>query len=75
MSLTLLLDLDNFKDINDTHGHDVGDQVLKDVGVQLHRSTRSQDLVSRWGGEEFLLLLKGCDLSEARGRFLSSVSP
>jgi diguanylate cyclase (GGDEF)-like protein len=62
----LLLDLDNFKDINDTHGHDVGDYILKDVGVQLHRSTRSQDLVSRWGGEEFLILLPDTDLNGGR---------
>jgi diguanylate cyclase (GGDEF)-like protein len=62
----LLLDLDNFKDINDTHGHDVGDQILKEVGVQLHRSTRSQDLVSRWGGEEFLVLLPDTDLNGGR---------
>ncbi len=62
----LLLDLDNFKDINDTHGHDVGDYILKDVGLQLHRSTRSQDLISRWGGEEFLILLPDTDLNGGR---------
>jgi diguanylate cyclase (GGDEF)-like protein len=62
----LLIDLDNFKDINDTHGHDVGDQVLKEVGEDLRRSTRSQDLVSRWGGEEFLILLPDTDLNGGR---------
>jgi diguanylate cyclase (GGDEF)-like protein len=53
----LLLDLDHFKDINDTYGHDTGDRVLINVAEQLLQSTRQQDMVSRWGGEEFLMLL------------------
>jgi diguanylate cyclase (GGDEF)-like protein len=59
----LLLDLDHFKNINDTYGHDIGDKVLVDVAEQLCKSTRQQDMVSRWGGEEFLMLLPDTDMS------------
>lgn len=53
----LLIDIDYFKRINDTYGHDVGDEVLISIADLLIKSTRSQDLISRWGGEEFLILL------------------
>lgn len=53
----LMVDIDNFKNINDTYGHDIGDEVLISIADILIKSTRSQDLVSRWGGEEFLILL------------------
>jgi len=53
----LLLDVDHFKRVNDTHGHDVGDQVLQDVARQLKSSVRASDFVARYGGEEFLVLL------------------
>ncbi|SMF17883.1 diguanylate cyclase (GGDEF) domain-containing protein [Alteromonadaceae bacterium Bs31] len=52
----LLLDLDHFKNINDTKGHDAGDQVLKATGKMLEENTRSVDTVARWGGEEFIIL-------------------
>ncbi len=55
----ILLDVDHFKQVNDRHGHDVGDQVLKAVADALQRSVREQDLVARWGGEEFLVLVRG----------------
>ncbi|MBD0272456.1 MAG: diguanylate cyclase, partial [Acetobacteraceae bacterium] len=61
----LLLDLDHFKSINDTHGHDVGDAVLRDVAAVLTRETRPDDLACRCGGEEMLALLRNCDLRSA----------
>lgn len=53
----LSLDLDRFKAINDTHGHAVGDQVLVEVSRRCSRVLRTTDLLARWGGEEFVILL------------------
>ncbi|MEJ2610255.1 MAG: diguanylate cyclase [Candidatus Thiodiazotropha sp.] len=61
----ILLDLDNFKRINDNHGHDVGDQVLKHAVAQLRKRIREADELGRWGGEEFLIMLPDTQLSEA----------
>src|SRR5690606_24131559 len=52
----LMADLDDFKTINDRHGHDAGDAVLCEVAQRLRDAVRKQDSVARWGGEEFLLL-------------------
>lgn len=54
-----LIDIDHFKKVNDTYGHDMGDEVLKIVASTLNSSTRSIDCAARWGGEEFLLILQG----------------
>ncbi len=59
----LFIDLDHFKEINDTHGHEVGDRVLNMVAQTLERSTRSFDHVARWGGEEFVAILANVDLA------------
>jgi diguanylate cyclase (GGDEF)-like protein len=53
----LMLDIDHFKRINDAHGHDAGDAVLREVAGVLRESTRPEDLVARYGGEEFVLAL------------------
>jgi two-component system cell cycle response regulator len=53
----LMLDIDHFKRINDTHGHDVGDAVLREVAGVLRQATRTDDLVARYGGEEFVVAL------------------
>lgn len=55
----IMCDIDNFKRINDTYGHDIGDDVLVMVADALTKSTRDDDFVSRWGGEEFLIAING----------------
>lgn len=62
----MVIDLDHFKQINDKHGHDVGDKVLQAVGQALRHCARSEDLVARFGGEEFVFILPHCTLSNAR---------
>ncbi len=61
----LMLDLDHFKRINDTFGHLVGDSVLSSIGATLARSVRNEDVVSRFGGEEFAILLRAIPLERA----------
>ncbi len=53
-----MIDIDNFKSINDRYGHTVGDEVLKRIAKLLAAHLRDEDIISRWGGEEFLVLLK-----------------
>lgn len=62
----LLADIDHFKQINDRHGHHVGDRVLGSVGSMLLGDLRESDIAVRWGGEEFLIVLVGCDSEESR---------
>lgn len=63
--LFCVVDLDDFKRINDTHGHQVGDEVLVEVARRLREVSRDGDLVVRWGGEEFLLLVRDAQLRDA----------
>jgi two-component system, cell cycle response regulator len=60
----LLLDLDHFKNVNDTYGHLAGDQVLAEATRRLSRQLRSYDSIGRYGGEEFLVVAPGCDQKE-----------
>ena len=62
----VLIDIDFFKQINDEHGHLAGDAVLEELARLLMQAVRSQDLVARFGGEEFIMLLRGTTLEEAR---------
>jgi len=52
-----VVDIDNFKKINDTYGHEVGDAVLRDVSHSLLKNARRRDLIARWGGDEFLVIM------------------
>ncbi|WP_114417006.1 sensor domain-containing diguanylate cyclase [Marinospirillum perlucidum] len=61
----LILDIDHFKQINDTHGHPLGDQVIILLANTLKNLSREKDLAARFGGEEFVLLLPACNLSQA----------
>jgi diguanylate cyclase (GGDEF)-like protein len=60
-----MIDLDNFKDYNDRHGHQAGDLVLKEAASAWRTEVRSTDLLARYGGEEFVLLLPACALDDA----------
>jgi len=64
----ILVDLDHFKDINDTFGHPAGDRVLQEISTIFQRSVRSYDWVGRYGGEEFLLILPATSFVSARIR-------
>lgn len=57
----LFIDVDNFKKINDTHGHETGDKVLQMVAKTLYNGVRSSDIISRWGGEEFVAFIPHAD--------------
>jgi len=57
----ILTDLNDFKEINDTYGHQAGDTVLKEFAKRLNRVTRGADLAVRWGGDEFMMILVDCE--------------
>lgn len=57
----LLIDVDHFKQVNDTHGHQAGDDMLRALVQRIAGSLRESDLIFRWGGEEFLVVLRDCE--------------
>jgi len=61
----IMLDIDDFKQINDRHGHDAGDRVLRELGALFREEVRAPDLAARWGGEEFMILLPETRLPDA----------
>lgn len=72
----LMVDVDHFKSINDTHGHDAGDQALRELAQILQRGMREVDLLVRFGGEEFVILLPGasrCDACLVAERLAASI--
>jgi diguanylate cyclase (GGDEF)-like protein len=64
----VMVDIDNFKGLNDEHGHEAGDEVLSRVGQMLAASVRKEDIVCRYGGEEFTLILPEASLADAGKR-------
>lgn len=62
----ILIDIDHFKSVNDTFGHDIGDEVLKQLADIVQENIRKIDIFARWGGEEFLLLSPGTDLTQIK---------
>lgn len=61
----IMLDIDNFKHVNDLYGHDVGDKVLKKMAKVISKQIRKSDLFARWGGEEFMIIASGLDIQAA----------
>ncbi len=61
----IIIDIDHFKNVNDTYGHDVGDEVLKKMADIIKNSTRESDYVARFGGEEFVVLTNECEIEQA----------
>jgi len=57
----IMLDIDDFKSVNDRFGHLSGDEVIRRVGLATREALRDSDIVCRWGGEEFMAVLKGCN--------------
>jgi diguanylate cyclase (GGDEF)-like protein len=62
--IVVLVDLNDFKEINDKHGHQAGDLVLKEFAKRLSNSTRGSDVAARWGGDEFMMLLVDCEVEQ-----------
>jgi diguanylate cyclase (GGDEF)-like protein len=72
----VLLDVDDFKLINDKYGHDIGDEVLHDFGIVLSKSIRTIDFAGRWGGDEFVVLIQGQtkkDISKMTERLMNDI--
>ncbi len=64
----IMLDIDHFKKVNDTHGHDIGDRVLESLGAMLPNLIRGEDIACRYGGEEFILIMPGASIEDTMRR-------
>ena len=62
----VMFDIDHFKKVNDTHGHQAGDLVLSEISTLLTGALRAEDVFARYGGEEFAVICRGTDLSQAQ---------
>lgn len=65
-TILMVVDIDHFKNLNDTYGHKAGDGVLRSVAASLNQSIRASDFIFRYGGEEFVILLKKCSLEQSK---------
>ncbi len=63
----VMFDIDHFKSVNDTYGHDVGDAVLREISALVRDNIREKDTLARWGGEEFMVLSERSDMAHAKG--------
>jgi diguanylate cyclase (GGDEF)-like protein len=63
----VIIDLDRFKMINDSYGHQEGDRILQQTAASIRQVLRSSDISARWGGDEFIILLHNCDMEQALG--------
>ncbi len=61
----VMIDIDKFKNINDTYGHDIGDVIIKDLATQIDTSIRKSDVFARFGGEEFVILLNNINMKDS----------
>jgi diguanylate cyclase len=71
----LFIDIDRFKPINDSFGHDKGDEVLREVAKMLEAGIRPGDILARYGGEEFVVLVAGAGPESSSGTFVKQVCP
>jgi diguanylate cyclase (GGDEF)-like protein len=65
-SCIAMIDVDDFKTVNDTYGHTIGDTIISDLAAVLKKNTRSTDIVARWGGDEFAIIFSETSLTDAR---------
>ena len=64
--VVIMLDIDNFKKINDTHGHQTGDKVIQELSRCIQAGIRNVDIAGRYGGEEFIIVLENIDIENAK---------